>query len=100
MSISRCNICGIPESEWKDGRCYACGYGHYCDMTPDMIIDQRINIWCDKHGQIEYRSVNKDSLHNKAKKCWQKAKKFPGTSSSMRVYWKRKAPESHPSCSA
>lgn len=33
-------------------------------------------------------------------KCWQKAKKSPGTSSSMRVYWKRKASESHPSCAA
>lgn len=52
MSIARCNICGIPESEWKNGRCYACGYGHYCDMTRDMIIDQRIYIWSDKHGQL------------------------------------------------
>ncbi len=77
MSIARCNICGIPEDKWKSGRCYECGNGRYCDMTPDMIIDQRIYTWCDKHDQIEYRSVNKDSLHNKVKKMLAEGKKVP-----------------------
>lgn len=77
MSIARCNICGIPEDKWKSGRCYECGNGRYYDMTPDMIIDQRIYTWCDKHGQIEYRSVNKDALHDKVKEMLAEGKKVP-----------------------
>lgn len=77
MNRAKCNICGIPEAEWKDGKCYACGYDHYCDMTPDMIIEQRIYDWCDKHGLVEYRAVNKDTLHDRVKEMLVKGKKVP-----------------------
>lgn len=44
----RCNTCGVPESDWEDGVCRACKRTH-CDMTPDVIIEQRVYNWLLKH---------------------------------------------------
>lgn len=44
----RCNTCGVPESNWEDGVCRACKRTH-CEMTLDVIIEQRVYDWLLKH---------------------------------------------------
>lgn len=48
MEQPKCNICGVAQNEWVNGKCYACGKGHYCDMDADMIVEQRVYDWCAK----------------------------------------------------
>lgn len=45
----RCNTCGVPETKWHDGRCWECGNGRYCEMTPNVILEQRVYDWLQKH---------------------------------------------------
>ena len=43
----RCNTCGVPESKWRNGRCWECGRNH-CEMTPDVTLEQRVYDWLQK----------------------------------------------------
>lgn len=45
----RCNTCGVPEAKWHAGRCWECGNGRYCKMTPSVIMEQRVYDWLQKH---------------------------------------------------
>lgn len=45
-----CNVCGIPEEKWKDGKCAECK--HQCDMTPSVIIEQRVYDYCASHWML------------------------------------------------
>lgn len=49
---ARCNVCGVPEDQWKDGQCTACGT--VCSMTPDVIIEQRFFDYARKHELLDY----------------------------------------------
>ena len=46
----KCNICGVPESKWSDGRCTLCG--KICDMTPDVVMDQRVYDYAQKKNLL------------------------------------------------
>lgn len=48
----KCNYCGVPESQWVNGKCIACGRGTYCDMREDDIIEQRVYDWFAKKGVV------------------------------------------------
>ena len=57
----RCNICGVPESEWTDGTCSACGM--VCNMIDSVILpDTRIFAWAEKHGCISGGRVSKERI--------------------------------------
>lgn len=45
-----CNTCGVPETQWRDGRCWECGRGRYCEMVPSVILEQRVYDWLQKHN--------------------------------------------------
>lgn len=47
-----CNYCGIPEAEWKDGKCFACGNGRYCDVRDKDIIEQRVYDWAVRQNLL------------------------------------------------
>ena len=47
-----CNICGVPESELKNGTCSHCGKC-VCEITPDDLIDQRAYDYCTKFNLLD-----------------------------------------------
>lgn len=49
---SKCNYCGVPESQWVNGKCIACGRGIYCDMREEDIIEQRVYDWFVRRGVV------------------------------------------------
>lgn len=53
----RCNICGVPESQWEGGVCSAC-VRCSCEVTDDLIIEERVYRYAEKHGLL-----NGDSFH-------------------------------------
>lgn len=77
MQKARCNICGVPESCWVDGKCCRCGNRRHCDMTSDMVVEQRIFDWCDKHGMLYCGAISKDSVRSEVKKMLAAGKKIP-----------------------
>lgn len=48
----KCNDCGVPESQWIDGKCVACGRGRYCDMREKDTIEQRVYDWFVRRGVV------------------------------------------------
>lgn len=54
---ARCNVCGIPENQWENGFCSACGT--VCSMTPDVIIEQRVFDYAKKHNLLDYGTFHK-----------------------------------------
>lgn len=62
MKQSLCNVCGVPEEEWRDGKCYACGRGRFCEMSDDMIVEQRVYSWLDKQHMLSGGSFVKGDV--------------------------------------
>lgn len=64
----RCNLCGVPESQWVDNKCVACGNGKYCEMREEDIIDQRLYDWAVKQrilnckGSVLYPTLFKHEV--------------------------------------
>lgn len=77
MQKARCNLCGVSENQWVDGKCRCCGNGHYCDMTPDMIIEQRVFDWFNKHGLLYLGSVYKHIAQRKVREMLAAGQKVP-----------------------
>lgn len=48
----KCNDCGVPESQWIDGKCVACGRRRYCDMREKDTIEQRVYDWFVRRGVV------------------------------------------------
>ena len=36
----KCNVCGVPESQWVNGTCHC--LRSTCTMTPEVVIEQRV----------------------------------------------------------
>lgn len=70
---NRCNLCGIPEDQWKDGFCHECQY--ICEITPDLIISQRAFQYAAKHGLLDTFSMfNKRAIRGKLERIGRKKK--------------------------
>ena len=46
--MRKMNVCGVPEEEFRDGKCNKCGRS-VCDMSPDRLIDERLYNYARKH---------------------------------------------------
>ena len=66
----KCNVCGVPESEWVDGKCHCAR--SVCDMTPEVVVEQRVYD-CAKRlgllvGDTFYRNTIYDRMLRKSYK--------------------------------
>lgn len=77
MDQPRCNICGVPQNEWVNGKCVACGKGHYCDMEPNMIVEQRVYDWCSKNNLLDGGTIYKVNVRQKVEMMLNKGKVVP-----------------------
>lgn len=51
----RCNICGVPESKFKDGICRDCGDKQYCTMDdPSLMVEQRVFDYAKAHNMLAH----------------------------------------------
>lgn len=55
---SKCNYCGVPESQWVNGKCIAYGRGIYCDMREEDIIEQRVYDWFVRRGVVNNGAIS------------------------------------------
>ena len=51
-NYGKVNVCGIPEDQWVDGKCIACGKDRYCEMLPSLIVDARAYQYAGKHSLL------------------------------------------------
>lgn len=81
MQKIRCNICGIAEENWINGKCH--GPLHcICDMTPEVILDDaRIYNWAAKSigpkAFIDGIMLNPDALIELARQKIDAGEKVP-----------------------
>lgn len=63
----RCNLCGIPEREWADtGVCTACSLlGTQCHIEPELIIEERVYQYADKHVLLDRRTFVAETARKK-----------------------------------
>lgn len=77
MEQPKCNVCGVAQNEWVNGKCYACGKGHYCDMDADMIVEQRVYDWCAKNNLLDGGTIYKANVRQKVEMMMNKGKAVP-----------------------
>jgi len=77
MEQPKCNVCGVARNEWVNGKCYACGKGHYCDMDTDMIVEQRVYDWCSKNKLVMGGTIYKADVRQKVESMLEKGKPVP-----------------------
>lgn len=54
----RCNTCGVPESEIKDGVCDYCPGDTYCTMTEKDFIEKRVYDYARKHNLLTHLKMD------------------------------------------
>lgn len=74
MNQIKCNICGIPETEWVGGWCKSCA--STCEMAPNVVIDQRVYSYAKKNGLLNGTMFDKNHILNLLEKP-QQLKKAP-----------------------
>ena len=70
----RGNICGVPESKWDNGICRVCGDNRYCEMTEDVIVEQRAYQYAEKHSLLDMGALNTTAARGKLEKICRKKK--------------------------
>lgn len=74
--MKKCNMCGIPESEWSKDMVCTCSHSH-CDITPDLIIEQRIFDWYKRNCVLKSGMMNIATLKDQVEFLLSKGKSVP-----------------------
>lgn len=59
-----CNRCGVPETEFVNGKCSACGRST-CDVIRDDLIQKRVYTYADTHGFLQGITFDALSIRTK-----------------------------------